>query len=415
MLTSSSLRLRIESLTVLSGLRHTDVFSVYADTLRALDTTPSEFCQAYARLCRFHYRYGDLGKLFAQEIHYDINVLTQNLDKPVPGDIRAAADFDLYTINTLIAMTGSDFLDMAKRAFSSKLAELIGSLPVFSSGTPLPFGNCDGLCQMYRRQGSGYFARANAFTMLSGKLEVISNPDPIRLSDLKGYAVQKKSIRDNTLALLSGKAANNILLYGDKGCGKSSTVKAIANEYADRGLKIVEMPMDQIKTFPALCARIEKSPFYFILFLDDLSFSAEDENFVALKAFIEGGIASKPHNLVIYATSNRRHIIREKFSDREGDEVRVRDALQSAASLSDRFGIEITFSNPVKNEYLYIIDRLAEDYGLDLTEEKLHLLAERFAIRRNGRSPRTARQFIMHQLALEAGNKEASIDKEISE
>lgn len=405
MLTSSSLRLRTEAMTILGGLRSTDVFSVYADALSALDDSPAAFCRSYARLCQFHYTHGDLGKLFAREIHYDTNVLTQSVDKPVSDDVRAAADLDLYTINSLISLSGSDFLDFARKAYRS-CADLFDALPGFSAGTPLPFGNCEGLLQMYRKKGSGYFARANAFTIIDGMPQPIANPDPIRLSDLKGYAVQKKAIRDNTLSLLAGKNANNILLYGDKGCGKSSTVKAIANEYADRGLKIIEMPMDQIKQFPAICSMIERSPFTFILFLDDLSFTAEDERFVALKAFIEGGVAGKPHNMAIYATSNRRHIIRENFSDRNGDDVHVRDAMQSASSLSDRFGIEITFSNPVKNEYLYIVDRLAEDYGLDLPEERLHLLAERFAIRKNGRSPRTARQFITHQLALENGDKE---------
>ena len=406
MLTSSSLRLRTEAMTILGGLRSTEVFSVYADALSALDDSPAAFCRSYARLCQFHYTHGDLGKLFAREIHYDTNVLTQNVDKPVSADVRAAADFDLYTINALISLSGSDFLDFARKSYRS-CAEMFDALPGFSAGTPLPFGNCDGLLQMYRKKGSGYFARANAFTVIDGIPQPIANPDPIRLSDLKGYAVQKKAIRDNTLSLLAGKNANNILLYGDKGCGKSSTVKAIANEYADRGLKIIELPMDQIKQFPAICSMIERSPFTFILFLDDLSFTAEDERFVALKAFIEGGVAGKPHNMAIYATSNRRHIIRENFSDRNGDDVHVRDAMQSASSLSDRFGIEITFSNPVKNEYLYIVDRLAEDYGLELPEERLHLLAERFAIRKNGRSPRTARQFITHQLALENGDKEA--------
>ena len=405
MLTSSSLRLRTEAMTILGGLRSTEVFSVYADALSALDDSPAAFCRSYARLCQFHYTHGDLGKLFAREIHYDTNVLTQSVDKPVSDDVRAAADFDLYTINSLISLSGSDFLDFARKAYRS-CADLFDALPGFSAGTPLPFGNCEGLLQMYRKKGSGYFARANAFTIIDGMPQPIANPDPIRLSDLKGYAVQKKAIRDNTLSLLAGKNANNILLYGDKGCGKSSTVKAIANEYADRGLKIIEMPMDQIKQFLAICSMIERSPFTFILFLDDLSFTAEDERFVALKAFIEGGVAGKPHNMAIYATSNRRHIIRENFSDRNGDDVHVRDAMQSASSLSDRFGIEITFSNPVKNEYLYIVDRLAEDYGLDLPEERLHLLAERFAIRKNGRSPRTARQFITHQLALENGDKE---------
>lgn len=400
MITSSFLRLRAESLTVLHGLYHTQAFSAYADTLRAMDESPSEFCQKYARLCRLHYQSGDLGKLIAHEIHYDNNVLTQNLEQPLSEDIRKAVDFDLYTLNTLISLSGSDFLDLACKAFP-KASDLFQSLPSFQPGTPLPFGNCDGLRQMYRRKGFGYFARANAFTVIDGKTLPVEKPDPIRLSDLKGYAVQQQAIRDNTLALLAGKNANNILLYGDKGCGKSSTVKAIANEYADAGLKIIELPLEQIKLFPSICAQIEQSPFMFILFLDDLSFAAEDDRFAALKGFIEGGVAGKPHNMAIYATSNRQHIVREKFSDRNGDDVHVRDTLQSVASLSDRFGIEITFSNPVKNEYLYIVDRLAEDYGLSLPEERLHLLAERFAIRRNGRSPRTARQFIMHQLALE--------------
>lgn len=409
MLTNSSLRLCVESLTVLNGLRSTEVFAAYTDTLRALEQSPTDFCRKYAHLCRFHYRHGDLGRLFAREIHYDTNVLTQCMDKPVSADIRKAVDFDLYTINSLISLSGSDFLDFACKAYP-KLSDLFESLPGFPSGTPLPFGNCHGLIQMYRKNGFGFFARANAFTVIDGKPQPIEHPDPIRLTDLKGYVVQKKAIRDNTLALLAGKNANNILLYGDKGCGKSSTVKAIANEYADRGLKIIELPMEQIRAFPSICAQIEESPFAFILFLDDLSFTAEDDRFVALKAFIEGGVAGKPHNMAIYATSNRRHIVREKFSDRNGDDIHVRDTIQSAASLSDRFGIEITFSNPVKNEYLDIIDQLAEDYGLFLPQERLHMLAERFAIRRNGRSPRTARQFIMHQLALENGEKEAMLE-----
>ncbi len=173
----------------------------------------------------------------------------------------------------------------------------------------------------------------------------------------------------------------------------------MVNEYAERGLKIIEMSPRHITCFPRLFAETLRSPFRFIVFLDDLSFSREDDNFAALKAFIEGGLAGKPSNLVIYATSNRRHLIRETFADREGDEVRVRDSLETVTSLSDRFGLEITFSVPDKDEYLYIVDQLAAESGLTLAGEQLHLLAERFALRRNGRSPRTARQFISQQLA----------------
>ena len=227
----------------------------------------------------------------------------------------------------------------------------------------------------------------------------VIHPDPVRLTDLKGYARQKAQIITNTRAFLAGRAANNILLYGDKGTGKSSTVKAVVNEYAKDGLKIVELSVTQIAMFPMICACAAHSPYKIIVFLDDLSFEREDDNFAALKAFIEGGLTGKPDNLILYATSNRRHLIRESFADREGDDVHRRDTLETVTSLSDRFGLEITFSVPERDEYLSIIDQLADDCGITTDKDQLHLLAERFALRRNGRSPRTAKQFIQMQLA----------------
>ena len=220
----------------------------------------------------------------------------------------------------------------------------------------------------------------------------VEQADPIRLSDLKGYARQKDQVITNTLAFLENRPANNILLYGDKGTGKSSTVKAVVNEFADRGLKIVEISPNQVNCFPMLCSEAARSPYRVIIFMDDLVFDREDDNFAALKAFIEGGLTGMPSNLILYATSNRRHLVRESFSERQGDDIHVRDTLETITSLSDRFGLEITFSVPDKDEYLSIIDQLAEEYGLDLPAEELHLLAERFAIRR------TARQFISYQL-----------------
>ena len=172
----------------------------------------------------------------------------------------------------------------------------------------------------------------------------------------------------------------------------------MVNEFADRGLKIVEISPNQVSCFPMLCNEAARSPYRVIIFMDDLTFDREDDNFAALKAFIEGGLTGMPSNLILYATSNRRHLVRESFSERQGDDIHVRDTLETITSLSDRFGLEITFSVPDKDEYLSIIDQLAEEYGLDLPADKLHLLAERFAIRRNGRSPRTARQFISYQL-----------------
>ena len=199
---------------------------------------------------------------------------------------------------------------------------------------------------------------------------------------------------------MQGKLANHILLYGDKGTGKSSTVKAVVNEYAKQGLKIIDLSMAQLKYFPKICETAGASPFKFILFLDDLTFQQEDETFTALKAFIEGGVAGKPDNILIYATSNRRHLVKENMSERMTEnEIHLRDTMETSSSLSDRFGLEITFSVPDKEEYLDIVDSLAEEYGIDLEQKELHMLAERFALTRGGRSPRTARQFIKLQVS----------------
>ena len=162
---STTLRLRMESLTVLSNLRNTEVYKAYEDTMSALYTTPVEFCQKYAQLCRFHFENRDLGKLLAQEIHFDINVLTNQLHQPLSAEIRKAIDFDLYTINTLISLSGADFLEFAGKAYP-KFSSTLQELPTFPAGSPLPFGNCEGLCQLYRKQGFGYFARANAYQIV---------------------------------------------------------------------------------------------------------------------------------------------------------------------------------------------------------------------------------------------------------
>ena len=300
-------------------------------------------------------------------------------------------------INALLSLDGAALKTAAAGRHN---APALLSLPDFPAAGALPFRDGAALASFYRAQGYGFFAQSSAFAVQDdGSVAPIVHPDAIRLRELPGYERQKQQILKNTLAFLDGREANNILLYGDKGTGKSSTVKAVVNEYADRGLKIIEMSPRHITCFPKIFAETLRSPFRFIVFLDDLSFSREDDNFAALKAFIEGGLAGKPSNLVIYATSNRRHLIRETFADREGDEVRVRDSLETVTSLSDRFGLEITFSVPDKDEYLYIVDQLAAESGLTLPAEQLHLLAERFALRRNGRSPRTARQFISQQLA----------------
>ena len=382
--------------SVLEGLTDNPFVQHCRYVLEANDS--AAFGREYGALCNLIYRTGDVRQALLEAVHCDENALNTRLDAPTPYVLNAATH-DLSVLNDLLALSGDDLLRMARKTFP-ELKDSTENLPTFPASEPLPFTTGEALAAYYRAHGFGAFACANAFTMQAGGIiQPIPHPDPIRLTDLPGYKRQKKAILTNTLAFLAGRNANNILLYGDKGTGKSSTVKAIVNEYASRGLKIVELPPRLITEFPRLCDRIAASPFRFIVFLDDLAFDQEDENFAALKAFIEGSLAGRPKNMVIYATSNRRHLVRESFSSRQGDDIHLRDTLETATSLSDRFGLEITFSVPDKDEYLYIVDELAAEYDVALPKDELHLLAERFALRRNGRSPRTARQFIRQHLA----------------
>lgn len=392
----SALSLRLRALSVLRGLQKHPLVHAYLDAFDALSQSAEAFAARYGALCAAQFAYGDASRAALDAVHFDVNTLTDTIDAPAPA-LLDAATHDIEVLNALLALDGAALKAAAAGRHNSPA---LLTLPDFPAGASLPFRDGAALASFYRAQGYGFFAQSSAFAVQDdGTVAPIVHPDAIRLRDLPGYERQKQQILQNTLAFLDGREANNILLYGDKGTGKSSTVKAVVNEYAGRGLKIIEMSPRHITCFPRLFAETLRSPFRFIVFLDDLSFNREDDNFAALKAFIEGGLAGKPSNLVIYATSNRRHLIRETFADREGDEVRVRDSLETVTSLSDRFGLEITFSVPDKDEYLYIVDQLAAESGLDLPAEQLHLLAERFALRRNGRSPRTARQFISQQMA----------------
>ena len=243
--------------------------------------------------------------------------------------------------------------------------------------------------------GYGIYAKHRMFYINSSNVIVpVFNPDRTRLASLVDYEREQKIIMDNTMALLEGKPAANILLTGDAGTGKSSTIKAVVNELYNRGLRILEVRKEQLREIPAILDELNSNPLKFILFIDDLSFQKDDDNFSALKAILEGSVSAKSQNVVIYATSNRRHLVKETFSDRDGDDVHRNDTMQEIISLSERFGIQITFSKPDKKTYLDIVHHLAQERGVTMDVEELDLLAERYALGRGGRSARAAKQFV---------------------
>lgn len=270
----------------------------------------------------------------------------------------------------------------------------ISGLPGFySEETDLP-RRYDHRIKNISRYGYGKYASNRMFYIDGEDIVPVRNPDSITLGGLVDYEIQRNRILENTKALLEGKPAANILLTGDAGTGKSSTIKAVVNELYNEGLRIIEVRKDQLAGIPKLLDELSDNPLKFILFIDDLSFLSDDDDFNGLKAVLEGSVSARSKNVVVYATSNRRHIVKERFDDREGDEVHRNDAMQEMISLSDRFGLHISFHKPDKKTYLNIVHKLAEQLGINSSEEELDLLAERFALERGGRSARLARQFI---------------------
>ena len=258
----------------------------------------------------------------------------------------------------------------------------------------------------YRDHGVGMFGLNRAFRIKAaadGSIDfvAINNIDSVVLSDLIGYEYQKKELRDNTEAFITGRGCNNMLLYGDAGTGKSTSVKAILNEYADRGLRMIEIYKHQFGQLSEVIARIKNRNYRFMIFIDDLSFEEHEVEYKFLKAVIEGGVETKPDNVLICATSNRRHLIQETWKDRNDMEfngdVHHSDTMEEKLSLAARFGCAINYSNPDRRQYHEIVKGIAQRYGdFGLTEEKLLLEANKWEIRHGGISGRTAQQFINH-------------------
>lgn len=305
--------------------------------------------------------------------------------KAVPPAIKEATVRELSVFSKFAGLTSDDFmLDLGIDYVS-----------------PFASEHCD-LAEEYEkrvenidRHGYGIFASSPMFRVdNNGDISPISSIDRVTLDSFVGYEDERSRVMQNTLAFIENKPALNVLLYGDAGTGKSSTVKAISNSLFDRGLRLIELRKDQLDFLPQIMGRISENPLKFIIFIDDLSFNRSDDNFSMLKAALEGSASAKADNAVIYATSNRRHIVKETFSDRDGEEVHRNDAMQEKLSLSERFGLAVMFAKPNKQLYLKIVRELAERYGVSISSEELDLRAEEFALRRGNRSPRCAEQFI---------------------
>ncbi len=306
--------------------------------------------------------------------------------------LQTALDSELAFLQALCGLTLDELLAAAGSATGQ--AQELAFLPRWeTSSIDLPAAYAQRMSEVGKK-GYGMFAKHHVFTVENGQLVPVKYPDPQRLSELPGYEKEREKVIANTKALLAGMPANNVLLYGDAGTGKSSAVKAIANEFAPEGLRLVEVKKNQLYQIPDLMDKLAANPLKFILFIDDLSFTANDDNFAALKAILEGSVGGRARNIAVYATSNRRHLIKETLTDRTGDDIHEADTRQELMSLSARFGLTVTFQRPEKARFETILEELARQHHIQMPMDQLLVKAEAFAIRAGGRSPRVAKQFI---------------------
>lgn len=378
------LREQLETLCIFRELLNDAVIASLYDYLG--NPTSSAYAEFVAVL--YECSGGNLGE--------HIKELCTNSENVYVKTIGSGKDVPDYMHSSLVAELDilQEVADLDRDSLCAPL-EYKGFLPEFTT-TTLRLKDI----YLYRTEniekyGYGIYANNRMFCVdEQGSISPVLHPDKIELSQLVGYERERKIVIDNTKALLDGKPAANILLTGDAGTGKSSTVKAVGNALWSEGLRIIEMRKDQLRNIPKILDELSSNPLKFVLFVDDLSFVKDDNDFSALKSVLEGSVTAKSNNVVIYATSNRRHIIKETFSGREGDDIHRNDTMQELISLSERFGIHISFSKPNKKTFLHIVHHLAEENAIKMPLDELDLLAERFALERGGRSPRLARQFV---------------------
>ncbi len=358
---------------------------------RLLKADPADELEATSAYCAFAAALfaedTDFGRYLLSFLVEDENLYVRSVlsGREAPA-LAEACGRELSFLKTLAAFDGAEY----RAALPDGAA-----LPVWEKSAPDFTASYAERIRQIPTKGFGIFAKYAVFTLgEDGALLPVRHPDPIRLEDLYAYEAERGKVIANTEALLNGENAGNVLLYGDAGTGKSSTVKAIVNRYSDRGLRLIEIGKKQIYRLPELMDTLAANPLKFILFIDDLCFESDDREFSAFKAILEGGVNTRGKNVVIYATSNHRHLVKERARDRMAEEINLGDTLQELSSLSARFGLTVTFERPNKARYGEIVSHLAAEYALDLPAEALLPKAEAFAMRAGGRNARVAKQFV---------------------
>lgn len=378
----------LDTFSVFRGLLETPVFRRFFAYIGAEQGSGAQLDAYGAFVSEIYEGGGSLAACVRRALFEDENVYVRSIarDGRVAPSIERSAVHELAVLSRFASLTPDAFAeDMGEKEF----------LPSFEVETVDLAEEYAHRVENIGRYGYGIFASYGMFSVdENGRILPIESPDSSDMKDFVGYGEERARVLANTEAFLAGRPAANALLYGDAGTGKSSTVKAIVNHLFDRGLRLIEIRKNQLLLLPKVMGEIGKNPLKFIIFIDDLSFNKNDDQFSMLKATLEGSASARAANAVIYATSNRRHIVKESFAEREGSDVHRNDTVQETLSLSERFGLTVLFAKPEKKLYLEIVNELAARNGVKVDPEELARAAEEFALRRGYRSARCAEQFI---------------------
>ena len=379
---------RLCACAVFRGALSHSVFTLFEGYCKT-DGTQAKISAYAAFVAEIYAHGGSLTELVKKIVFADENVYVKGVAhrEIIPEKVLASAQRELETF--------ADFASLTVENFAEDMSVNAAELPAFDSFNADMVSAYAEILKNIDKHGYGIFSSSVMFRFTDTKtIEPIASADKIQLSQFVGYEEERGQVLANTRAFVEGRPAANVLLCGDAGAGKSSTVKAVANAFFTAGVRLIELRKDQLRYLPEVMGKINGNPLKFIIFIDDLSFNQNDDNFSMLKAALEGSASAMADNAVIYATSNRRHIIKESFSDRDGDDVHRNDTLQETLSLSERFGLTVLFTKPNKQLYLSIVKELAKRFEIVMDEKELEVQAEAFALRKGNRSARAAEQFI---------------------
>lgn len=401
----------INSLMIYREIKNNKIVSLLLKILSEPDSL-ADLSELTAEIIRMAEKNGYSGNLFKSYIIHlmlkDENVFTllcENKKDIKNTSVYRLAKNDIETIKRLANINLSELPDADY--ISDAINEIADYKPVTTGEGNINYlsddFNVDDVIEFHKKYGCGDVSVYRAFRYDDDKkaLVGVAHPDPITFKNLIGYEAQTKTLIDNTLAFINGYNSNNVLLVGARGTGKSSSVKALINEYFVDGLRLVEIKKEQIEILPEILKLLRPRGRKFIIFIDDLSFDESEIQYKYMKSLLEGSSEGKPENVVFYATSNRRHLIQEKWSDRADSnsreaEIHTSDTMNEKLSLADRFGITITYPKPTPKEYINIVAGLAKEKGIKISDDVLRAEAMKWELQQKGMSGRTAKQFVNH-------------------